>query len=308
MLCAVRTTVNPNESPALKKSLLVLAAGMGSRYGGLKQMDPIGPGGEFILDYGVGDAVAAGFSRVVFVVRPDIEADFREIVGGRWEKRVEVVYARQSLDALPPGFSVPPGRVKPWGTGHAVLCARDALDGPFAVVNADDWYGPESLKLAAEFLDSADPASGEFCSVAYRLANTLSANGTVSRGICSVSPCGMLSGLVERTALRRGPDGAVRDEATGEAYPDDTPVSMNLFGFTPAFPEFLAEEFPRFLSLSAVDPKAEFQMPTALSCMVAQGRASVKVLRSPSRWIGVTSRADREAAAEFFRGVPSPLA
>lgn len=280
---------------------------MGSRYGGLKQMDPIGPRGEFILDYGVGDALAAGFSRVVFVVRPDIEADFRAMVGGRWETRLETAYVLQSLDVLPPGFSVPAGRSKPWGTAHAVLCARDRLDGPFAVVNADDYYGPESMRIAAEFLDGAGPESGSFCSVAYRMANTLSENGPVSRGICTVAPDGTLAGLVERAALRRGADGVVRDEATGESYGDDTPVSMNLFGFTPAFPAFLAEEFPRFLSRSAAVPKSEFQMPTALSSMVSLGRASVKVLRSPSRWIGVTSREDRAAAAAFFRSVPSPL-
>lgn len=280
---------------------------MGSRYGGLKQMDPIGPRGEFILDYGVGDALAAGFSRIVFVVRPDIEADFRDVVGRRWEGRAEVAYARQSIDMLPSGFSVPAGRAKPWGTAHAVLCAREALPGPFAVVNADDYYGPESFRVAADFLEGADPASGSFCSVAYRMANTLSANGPVSRGVCTVAPDGTLSGLVERAALRRGADGVVRDEATGESYDDDTPVSMNLFGFTPRFPTFLAEEFPRFLADAGSDPKREFQMPTALSAMVARGFASVKVLRSPSRWIGITSREDRAAAAEFFRSVSSPL-
>lgn len=292
----------------MKKSLLVLAAGMGSRYGGLKQMDPIGPRGEFILDYGVADALAAGFSRIVFVIRPDIEADFRDIVGRRWEGRAEVAYARQALDMLPPGFSVPEGRAKPWGTAHAVLCARDALPGPFAVVNADDYYGPESFRVAAFFLEGADHAPDTFCSVAYRMANTLSENGPVSRGVCSVAPDGTLAGLVERAALRRGADGIVRDEVTGESYDDDTPVSMNLFGFTPLFTGFLAEEFPRFLSAAGSDPKREFQMPTALSAMVSRGLASVKVLRSPSRWIGITSREDRAAAAAFFRSVPSPLA
>lgn len=281
---------------------------MGSRYGGPKQMDPIGPHGEFILDYGVGDALAAGFSRVVFVVRPDMEEDFRDVVGRRWEARADVSYARQSIDGLPPGFSVPPGRTKPWGTAHAVLSAKDLLPGPFAVVNADDYYGAESMRLAAGFLSDFDPGSGRFCMVAYRLDNTLSENGSVSRGICTVGPDGALADLVERTALERGADGVVRDAATGEAYPDDAPVSMNLFGFTPVFPRILEEEFPRFLAKYGAEPKREFQMPTALATAMRGGRASVRVLRSPSRWMGVTSREDRAAAAAFFATLPSPLA
>ena len=280
---------------------------MGSRYGGLKQMDPIGPNGEFILDYSVGDGMAAGFSRVVFVIRPEMEADFRQVVGRRWEGRIDTIYAHQTVSSLPEGFQVPPGRSKPWGTAHAVLCAKGALPGPFAVVNADDYYGGESFGIASKFIDGTDPGSGAFCMVAYRLDNTLSASGTVSRGICSVGPDGMLRGLVERTELAMGADGLVHDGPSGEAYAPDTPVSMNLFGFTPRFTAMLEEEFPRFLAKYGSEPKREFQMPTALATMMRGGRASVKVLRSPSRWMGVTSRQDRSSAAEFLSALPSPL-
>ncbi|MBQ7667292.1 MAG: NTP transferase domain-containing protein [Kiritimatiellae bacterium] len=292
----------------MQKTLLVLAAGMGSRYGGMKQMDPIGPKGEFILDYSVGDAVKAGFSRVVFVVRPEMEADFRAIVGRRWEARVEVAYAHQTVSSLlPPGFSPPPERKKPWGTAHAVLCAGALLNGPFAVVNADDYYGGESFAAASAFLSGADATGGDFCMVAYRLDNTLSASGTVSRGICSVGADGLLRGLVERTELARAADGLVRDAVTGDSYPGDTPVSMNLFGFTPRFVEMLSVEFSRFLSKYGAEVKREFQMPTALATMMRRGDATVRVLRTPSRWIGITVREDRAAAAGFFGTIPSPL-
>lgn len=289
----------------MEKTLLVLAAGMGSRYGGLKQMDPVGPGDEFILDYSVGDARAAGFSRVVFVIRADIEKDFREIVGARWEKRMKVEYALQDRGDVPAPFETPAERIKPWGTGHAVLAARRVIDGPFAVVNADDYYGADAMRRAAGFLDETAGDPGLFCMVAYRLDNTLSENAGVSRGICTVSPDGTLAKIEERPALSRCADGVIRD--AGDAFAGDTPVSMNLFGFKRRFIDLLEDDFPRFLEKYGSLPKSEFQMPTALESFLRRGQARVKVLRTDSRWIGVTSRDDRPAVVEFFKTVPSPL-
>lgn len=289
----------------MKKSLLVLAAGMGSRYGGLKQMDPIGPNGEFILDYSVGDALAAGFDRVVFVIRRDIEKDFREIVGHRWEARADVAYAMQDLADLPAGFAVPEGRTKPWGTAHAVLAARNAIDGPFAVVNADDYYGADALRQTAGFLDRTADDEKKFCMVAYRLDKTLSPNGSVSRGVCTVGPDGCLTQLVERLKLQRCPDGVVRDGE--DAFPDDTPVSMNMFGFKRRYIDLLQDTFPRFLAKYGALPKSEFQMPTALGAYLRRGDASVAVMQTASRWFGVTSRDDRPEVEAYFRTIPSPL-
>lgn len=290
----------------MKPTLLVLAAGIGSRYGGLKQMDPIGPNGEFIPDYSVGDAIAAGFGRVVFVVRPDILDDFRAIVGRRWEARTQVEYALQRLDDLPAPFAVPEGRAKPWGTAHAVYAARDLLHGPFAVVNADDYYGAGALRLVAGFLGETADDPRAWCMVAYRLDQTLSPNATVSRGVCTVAPDGTLARVVERLALARCPDGAVRDG--DDVFPDDTPVSMNLWGFKPRYVELLRESFPRFLAEKGSLPKSEFQMPTEVAAFLRAGEASVRVLRTADRWYGVTSRDDRPEVAAFFATLPSPLA
>ncbi len=290
----------------MEKTLLVLAAGMGSRYGGLKQMDPIGPSGEFIPDYSVHDALAAGFPRVVFVIRRDIEADFRRIVGGRWEARADVSYAFQSLDDLPAPFAVPEGRTKPWGTAHAILAARDLVRGPFAAVNADDYYGPEAFRLAAEHLDATAGDERAYCMVAYRLDRTLSPNGTVSRGVCTVSPDGMLVRIVERLALARAADGTIRDG--DDAFPGDAPVSMNMWGFKRRYIDLLAESFPRFLAEKGSLPKSEFQMPTEVDRLLRSGEATVRVLRTSARWYGVTSRDDRPEVAAFLATLPSPLA
>ena len=290
----------------MKPTLLVLAAGMGSRYGGLKQMDPIGPHGEFIPDYSVGDALAAGFGRVVFVVRPDILDDFRSIVGRRWESRVDVDYALQRLDDLPAPFAVPEGRSKPWGTAHAILAARKLLDGPFLAVNADDYYGAEAPRLVAGFLDETAADPGAWCMVAYRLDQTLSANGTVSRGVCTVAPDGSLAAIEERLALARCADGAIRDG--DDDFPDDTPVSMNYWGFKRRYVDLLEESFPRFLAEKGSLPKSEFQMPTEVAGFLRAGQASVRVLRTSARWYGVTSRDDRPEVAAFFATLPSPLA
>lgn len=289
-------------------SLVVLAAGMGSRYGGLKQMDPIGPGGRFIPDYSVGDALAAGVSRIVFVIRPDIEKDFRDLVGRRWEARTDVRYAFQRLDDIPPPFHVPEGRVKPWGTGHALLSALPHIDDAAIMANADDYYGAEGFALLRGHLEKTAAEPATHAMVAYRLANTLSENGTVSRGICSEDASGALCGIVEKTALARSPDGCIRDASGPETYPDDTPVSMNLFGFKRLFLEQLSEDLPRFLAKYGTLPKSEFQVPTALASRMRRGEAKVEMLRTDARWFGVTAREDRSAVAEFLKTVPDPLA
>jgi len=275
------------------KTLLVLAAGMGSRYGGLKQMDPVGPAGEFILDYSVYDALRAGFDKVVFVIRRDIEDDFRRLVGSRWEGRADVHYAFQSLDGLPAGFAPPAGRTKPWGTGHAILAARALIDTPFAVVNADDFYGAEAYRTLAAFFDRPSPTPPQYALVAYDLAKTLSEHGAVARGICTVDARGYLASITEHTAIARQEDGRI---ASGEtAFPDDTPVSLNLFGFTPHFVDFLHDGFADFLRHHGQEPKSEYYMPVAVGDAIAANAASVRVLRTSATWMGVTYLADRPA-------------
>jgi NDP-sugar pyrophosphorylase family protein len=282
----------------MQKHLVVLAAGMGSRYGGLKQMDPVGPSGEFILDYSVYDALLAGFSDIVFVIRHDLEADFRRIVGRRWESRADVRYAFQELGDLPDGFTPPPGRTKPWGTGHAVLAARELLDSPFAVVNADDFYGRDAFATLAGFLDrtAADPAA--YAMVAYEVGRTLSEHGSVSRGVCDVDARGRLTRIEERTAIARGADGVIR---AGElVLPPDTPVSLNLFGFKPSFLGHLATGFRSFLAVAGKEPKSEYFMPTVVGDLITRRLATVDVLRTPADWFGVTNAADRPGVVARF--------
>ncbi|MBI5689935.1 MAG: NTP transferase domain-containing protein [Verrucomicrobia bacterium] len=266
-------------------SLVVLAAGMGSRYGGLKQIDPVGPSGETVLDYAVYDAWRAGFTRVVFVIRRDFEAVFRDQIGARYRGRIEVDYVFQSLDVLPAGFAVPAGREKPWGTGHAVWCAREALPHNFAVINADDFYGADSFRQLATFL--ANARGGEFAMVGFRLANTLSEHGGVSRGVTRTTADGTLLAVTEEhgiTAANVGP---------GRKYSGDEYVSLNCWGFTPALFAGLDRQFPEFLRATAGEPKAEFYLPVAVSGMIARQEASVKVRPTESTWFGVTYREDK---------------
>lgn len=281
--------------------LLVLAAGMGSRYGGLKQMDPVGPNGEFILDYSVRFAKEAGFDRVVFVIRKDIEKDFKEIVGSHWEGKFNVAYAIQDLSDLPEGFSVPEGRTKPWGTAHAVLAARNVISDTFVVVNADDFYGAEGFKLAYDYLKQTENEPNTFCMVAYELSKTLSKYGGVSRGVCEIDDESFLTKITERLALQREADGIIRD--SGEAFADNTPVSMNLFGFKRSYMDALIARFPEFLKQSEGNPKAEYQMPTELGTMLKAGAAKVKLLRTTSEWFGVTSREDRAEVVEKLKNI-----
>jgi len=300
----------------MKKSLLVLAAGMGSRYGGLKQMDPVGPRGEFICDYSVAYALAAGIERVVFLIRKDIEVDFREIVGKRWEEKAEVVYAFQSVEDVPKitNYELPitnsaishqPSaiRIKPWGTGHAVLAARGALGvDPFVVVNADDYYGEEPFGILAGFLDETGEEKDYHAMAAYRLDKTLSEHGTVSRGVCRVGEDGMLLDIREILCLKRDGDGLIRDGGVGEVYPPETPVSMNLFAFKRSYVDALEVEFAKFYAEYHADPKKEFYMPVELGKFVREGSARVKVMRTTAEWAGVTSREDREGIMEMLKG------
>jgi hypothetical protein len=270
-------------------TLLVLAAGMGSRYGGLKQIDPVGPAGETMLDYAVFDALRAGFGRVVFVIRREFEAVFREQIGARYAGRAAVDYVFQSLDALPPGFTSPAGREKPWGTGHAVWCARDAVREPFAVINADDFYGAHSFRRLAGFLREPPPSgpSAQFCMAGFRLAQTLSEHGAVARGVCTVAPDGWLHSIVEQTGIQPSEVGP------GRKYSGNETVSMNCWGFTPALFAGLDAQFREFLAVQGKDPKAEFYLPAAVSALIARGEAAVQVLAVDSVWFGVTYREDK---------------
>lgn len=295
-------------------TLVVLAAGMGSRYGGLKQIDPMGPAGETVLDYTVFDAVRAGFGRVVFVIRRDFEAEFRALIGARFTGRgITVDYVFQSLDALPAGHSLPSGRVKPWGTGHAVWCARDALTGPFAVVNADDFYGAGSFAKLAEFLraaESTQKSPPEFAMVGFRLANTLSEHGAVSRGVCSVGADGVLAGIQEHTGILASEVGT----GAGCKYDPETIVSMNCWGFTTDFLPRLDARWLAFLAAHGASEKTEFYLPFAVNELLAAGEAGVRVLPTDDSWFGVTYREDKPRvqaaiAALVANGVyPSPLA
>lgn len=276
-------------------TLVVLAAGMGSRYGGLKQCDPVGPSGETIMDYSVYDAVKAGFDRVIFVIRRDFEEEFKKTVGAKYESIVEVAYAYQSLDDLPAGCAVPEGREKPWGTAHALRSARNVIDGAFAAINADDFYGSDSFSQLAEFLKSADPNSATFALVGFRMDHTLSENGSVARGVCTVNESGKLTTVTEKTKLVPVAGGAqdISDPDNVVDYTGEERVSMNLWGFTPLFMKELTAAFPAFLDAHRTDLKSEWYIPFVVDKMIQEGRADVVVLPTESTWFGVTYRDDK---------------
>ncbi len=294
----------------MEPTLLVLAAGMGSRYGGLKQMDPLGPGGETLLDYSVYDAMQSGFARVVFVIRRDFEDDFRERVGRRFEERIDVGYVFQELNDLPGGFGVPEDRLKPWGTGHAIWCAREAVDMPFLAINADDFYGRPAIHGVGEFLQGQPLDGTAFCMAGYRLAATLSGAGTVSRGICRVSNDGVLESVKEFTKLEAD-GGHIVDRSVGAVFTGEERVSLNCWGFTPAIFPKLEELFEAFLAGSASGGSAEFYIPNAVEELVRTERAVVHVLPTESPWFGVTYREDRTIVVAALAGLsadyPSPL-
>jgi len=274
----------------MKPTLVVMAAGMGSRYGGLKQIDPVGPSGEIVLDYSVYDAIRAGFGKAVFIIRPDIEADFQKAVGSKLAEQIEVETVFQTLENIPPGFSVPPGRVKPWGTGQAVLTAREAVNEPFAVINADDFYGRETFEVIGKKLANTDVNSTDFSMVGFYIKNTLSDNGSVARGYCDVRS-GKLATVTEFFEIERGEDGVIR-HAGGEMADDDM-VSMNTWGFTPRLFDFLERGFGQFLERAGGELKSEYLLPELVDGMIQNGEATVEVLPSREKWMGVTYPEDK---------------
>lgn len=281
--------------PRMKKTLVVLAAGIGSRYGGLKQMDPVGPSGEFILDYSVYDAIKAGFDKIVFVISANIEADFKETLGKRIAEHIEVDYVIQSLTDLPAGFTIPAKRVKPWGTGHAVFACRNAINEPFGVINGDDFYGQESYKLLADSLDKSANDDTVFAMVGYKLRNTVSEHGSVARGICTVDENSKLTNVVERTHIESA-DGNIRFKDNDESWHDlsgNELVSMNLWGFKPSLFSTLDTEFTKFLKESGNELKSEFFMPSVVNTLINANKISVDVLTTSSPWFGVTYADDK---------------
>jgi dTDP-glucose pyrophosphorylase len=278
-------------------SLLVLAAGMGSRYGGLKQIDPVGPSGETIMDYSIYDALRAGFGKIVFVLRKEIEAAFRQTIATRFEHRIAIDYVFQELDGLPPGFSVPDGRTKPWGTTQAVLAATGAVREPFAVINSDDFYGAESFRVLAAHLQSA---TTDYAMIGFVLRNTLSDFGAVARGVCQVDEHGFLKSIVEMTNIARDGSQAKSTDSTGKVsqLSGDEIVSMNMWGFMPEVFAQLEQVFQEFLETHGSDLRAESYLPNAVNRLIDSGQARVCVVPTAGSWFGVTYRQDRERVVE----------
>ena len=276
-------------------TLVVMAAGMGSRFGGLKQVAAVGPNGEAILDFSVYDAKKAGFTKIVFVIKHSIEKEFKETVGKRVEKVLPVEYVFQELDALPAGYAVPEGREKPWGTGHAILCCKDVVDTPFAVINADDFYGASAFTKIAEGLSSGD----DYCMVGFKLINTVTENGTVSRGVCSVKN-GYLLDVTEHTKIYGDCTFDGEDGTKGELSPE-TVVSMNMWGFTPDIFEFLENDFVKFLDEKREVPKSEFFLPSVVDSLIKNSTKKAKVLVADDKWYGVTYKEDLEFVVKAIK-------
>ncbi|MBQ7211990.1 MAG: nucleotidyltransferase [Muribaculaceae bacterium] len=284
----------------MKPTLLVLAAGMGSRYGGLKQLDKLGPNGATIMDYSIYDAIRSGFGKVVFVIREDFEADFREIVLSKYSDSIPTEVVFQSLDKLPEGFTCPTDRTKPWGTNHAIMMGETVINEPFAVINADDFYGRNTFEVMAKELCRQRRRAGDYCMVAFEVGNTMSESGTVARGVCEVKN-GELVTVVERTAIgyNEHHDIVFTDENGMVQHLDPaTPVSMNMWGFTPDYFDYSNESFAEFLKFNIDRPKAEFFIPMVVNEMMTKGLATVKVLTTKSRWFGVTYADDRAGVVE----------
>ena len=279
----------------MKPTLLILAAGMGSRYGGLKQLDHLGTSGETIMDYSVFDAVRAGFGKVVFVIRKSFEKEFREMFVSKLEGKIDVKLVFQEIDKIPAGFTVPAERTKPWGTGHAILMAKDVINEPFAVINADDFYGAGAFEVMAKFLTNGVSAT-EYAMCGYQLCKTLSDFGTVSRGICSVDDNGFLTDIKERTSIERKNGKIIFTENETEVELDENaPVSMNFWGFAPNLFDYLEEKFSAFLSANADKPKSEFYIPFVVDDLMKEGKVKTKVLPANATWFGVTYKEDRPA-------------
>ena len=283
----------------MKPTLFVLAAGMGSRYGGLKQLDGIGPHGETIMDYSIYDAIKAGFGKVVFVIRHDFEKDFYDQVLSRYKGHIPMEVVFQSVDKLPKGYKCPENRTRPWGTNHALLMGETVIKEPFAVLNADDYYGPNALKVIADFLSEADTmTTGNYCMVGFQVGKTMTENGSVSRGVCTVDAKGLLRRVIERRKIFYEENGSIsyldEDNKTHHSLDAATPVSMNLWGFTPDYFDFSNREFKRFLNKYIGDPDREFFIPSVIDKLIGNREATVTVLDTDSQWFGVTYSKDRD--------------
>jgi dTDP-glucose pyrophosphorylase len=288
----------------MRSTLLILAAGMGSRYGGMKQVDPFGPSGETITDYSIYDALRAGFERFVFVISPKMEEDFKSSYVKKFPSHLEVDYVIQSIDNLPDGVSLPQDRVKPWGTAHAVYMAKDAINEPFAVINADDYYGRKSYKIMHHFLTQVSKSGdGHYCMVGFELQKTVSQHGSVARGVCQVDDQGYLEGMVERTKIFLKDGEIVYENEDGSVHPLDpmSTVSMNLFGFTPDFFPHIEENFKGFLEKNMKNPKAELYIPYVVDNLLNAGTSKMSVLQTPESWFGVTYQDDKPKVLAAIR-------
>lgn len=299
-------------------TLIIMAAGMGSRYGGLKQIDPVGPNGEIILDYSVYDAVKAGFTKVVFVIKHEIEDDFKKVIGNKYDGKVKIEYAFQNIDDIPEGFCVPEGRVKPWGTGHAILSCKDFVDGPFAVINADDYYGCDTFKKVYDELtrNKGESDKYQFCMAGFKIENTLTENGHVARGVCE-NEGNILTGINERTRIIKDGDKIkfTEDEgATWTEIPKGTTVSMNFWGFTKDMMDELQKRFKVFFEKNKADlSKCEFYIPLAVDQLIQENKAQVSIVVTDEKWYGVTYKEDKPTVAKALKEkaengtYPSPL-
>lgn len=288
----------------MKPTLLVLAAGMGSRYGGNKQLDQVGPSGETIIDYSIYDAIRAGFGKIVFVIRRDIEEQVKERFVNRLKGKIDVEYVFQEITNLPEGVRVTPERQKPWGTSHAILVTSKVINEPFGVINADDYYGVESFKILHDFLMN-DKSPDSYCIVGYKMKNTLSDHGHVNRGVCRVGEDGLLRNIVETRQIEKTSEGAKapRPDGTYELFTGDEIVSMNLWGFKPSCYSFLGEEFRNFINEKGMDPKSELDIPTSIDKFVKSGQVTIRILMSNERWFGVTYREDKPFVVESINGM-----
>lgn len=289
--------------------LVIMAAGMGSRFGGLKQIEPVSDKGEIILDFSLYDAIMAGFKKVVFIIKEENQAAFRELIDARAGKYIDVEYAFQKIDDLPEGYAVPEGREKPWGTGHAVLAARKVVDGPFAVINADDYYGPGAFQTMYSFLENAEDGDKyNYCMVGFQIENTLTENGYVSRGVCQLSEDSLLTDITERTKIQWQDDKIVYTEDDGETWvelPRGTFVSMNFWGFTASMMKEMEDRFPAFLDKAMVENpmKGEYFLPGVVDQLIQEGKAEAKVLKSMDRWYGVTYKEDKESVVDALQSM-----
>lgn len=293
----------------VKPSLVIMAAGMGSRYGGLKQIDPIDEQGHIIIDFSIYDAIEAGFKKIIFIIKNSIEKDFKEIIGNRISKFIDVEFVFQEIDKIPSGFSVPDGRVKPWGTGHAILCCKDAIDGPFGVINADDYYGKDAFKVLYDYLVNSQSNEFDYSMVGYILENTLTDNGHVARGVCSVSEDNYLIKIDERLRIEKRPDGSSAftedDGASWTTIQVGSTVSMNMFGFQKSLIKILENGFPPFLTenLKTNPLKCEYLLPTIVGELLGENKLTVKVLKSSDKWYGVTYKEDKQKVIDAMKAL-----